>query len=501
MSGTRAICNDGQEFTTTDIQAISDAAGRADDLALAALLDVPASAKRILPFASPLVIPSTAGKAKVQPCLICVGTSTLGVFALSGLITGGGTDSPTFAANSSGSTRIDRLYATLTRTPATASRRIKSVTDGGRTTQTVNVYDSVTPTLHVAAGTPGGAAPALPADTATSFNVSIALVTLLDGWATSEILNAVSGNGSIAQAWDEALPRSQRFYGGCFGDGSDGDVIISTTVPLARPMMYNNLTIVPGGLLKTAGWPVYVKNTLTITASAANQGISCDSGDHEVARTGYGETCMAGEFGGGGLGQTGDVGLDGYGLAVSLGGAGGAGGNAHLAGGGGKSGGAGGAVTAPDATCGSIREIVSWRGHILGMAGNVSHFTAVQGGGGGGGGGGSAGNAGANGGHGGGLLWIAVRRLVIYHADRIIAGGAAGASAVASSGTGGGGGGGGGVLVLVYGSKSDGAGGIPTFSAAVNAAGGPGGAGDSATADVGDPGAAGSNGTVIEFAV
>lgn len=49
-----------------------------------------------------------------------------------------------------------------------------------------------------------------------------------------------------------------------FGDGSDGDVVISVNTTLTRDMNYNNLTINAGVTLYPDGYIIYVKNVLTV---------------------------------------------------------------------------------------------------------------------------------------------------------------------------------------------------------------------------------------------
>jgi len=49
-----------------------------------------------------------------------------------------------------------------------------------------------------------------------------------------------------------------------FGDGSDGDVVISVNTTLTRDMNYDNLTINSGITLFPDGYIIYVKNTLTV---------------------------------------------------------------------------------------------------------------------------------------------------------------------------------------------------------------------------------------------
>lgn len=62
--------------------------------------------------------------------------------------------------------------------------------------------------------------------------------------------------------------------GGYYGDGSDGDVIISVNTDLARDMYYDNLTINDGVILSTKSYRIFVKGTLT-----NNGTIECNGGD------------------------------------------------------------------------------------------------------------------------------------------------------------------------------------------------------------------------------
>ena len=56
-----------------------------------------------------------------------------------------------------------------------------------------------------------------------------------------------------------------------YGSGMDGNVTISSNTSLTRDMFYNNLTIDPGITLDTAGFKVFVRNTLAMAATSANQ--------------------------------------------------------------------------------------------------------------------------------------------------------------------------------------------------------------------------------------
>jgi hypothetical protein len=56
-----------------------------------------------------------------------------------------------------------------------------------------------------------------------------------------------------------------------FGDGSDGNVTITTATTLSRDMFYNNLTISgASGRLQTNGYRVFVAGVLDVTAAVAN---------------------------------------------------------------------------------------------------------------------------------------------------------------------------------------------------------------------------------------
>lgn len=57
-----------------------------------------------------------------------------------------------------------------------------------------------------------------------------------------------------------------------FGDGSDGDVVISVDTTLTGDMNYNNLTINAGVTLYPDGYVIYVKNTLTLDGTINRNG-------------------------------------------------------------------------------------------------------------------------------------------------------------------------------------------------------------------------------------
>ena len=53
-----------------------------------------------------------------------------------------------------------------------------------------------------------------------------------------------------------------------FGDGSDGNVTISSPTTLTRDMYYNNLTIDPGVTLNPGGYRIFVAGTLTLNSAS-----------------------------------------------------------------------------------------------------------------------------------------------------------------------------------------------------------------------------------------
>jgi hypothetical protein len=84
-----------------------------------------------------------------------------------------------------------------------------------------------------------------------------------------DITGTLSNQSDLQTAIDTA-----KMYGlntQFFGDGSDGDVTISSgTTTLTRDMFYNNLTISGTGILDCARYRVFVKNVLNIENASAN---------------------------------------------------------------------------------------------------------------------------------------------------------------------------------------------------------------------------------------
>jgi hypothetical protein len=276
--------------------------------------------------------------------------------------------------------------------------------------------------------------------------------------------------------FDQHATIHRAFNAGLYGDGSDGDVVIGPgTTTLTRDMFYQNLTVQALGFLETAGFRVFVSDTLTIESTGAirnNGGDGVDGAGGGFAGTG----APAGTVAGGASGGVGTVavGVAGTGATDSGGGAGGSGGDT------GDTGGPGGTPAPPAATFGSFRTLTTaTTGEVRGLGGAAW----LTGGAGAGGGAGSVGNVGGGGAGGGGVVLICAFKVVL-DGDIQANGGVGGVGQLDASG---GGGGGGGVVFLVCRAKT-GTGNISKDGGAGGAAGG--GAGT-------NPGVAGVDGSSV----
>jgi hypothetical protein len=227
-----------------------------------------------------------------------------------------------------------------------------------------------------------------------------------------------------------------------FGDGSDGDVTISSDTTLTRDMFYNNLTVNSGVKLRTNGYRIFVKETLT------NNGIIHNNGGDASGATG-GAGAPAGTLPGGANGANGIV----YSSAYSGGGGGGGGvvfiaakkiiNNGEIRANGGKGGNGYSAYTGVYRSSGASGNSVS-----LGEGGN-----------GGSGGGTWDPSYGTTSGGGGGIVTHPVNKtyrvpiLGLKDLEKIGGGAGGGSGALTTSSSwsaGGGGGGGGGGFIIIY---------------------------------------------------
>lgn len=325
--------------------------------------------------------------------------------------------------------------------------------------------NSRTPSAHAASHKTGGSDSikldelAAPTDV-TTLNASTSqhgLLPKLDGSASKALL----GDGS----WGTVATGGAAVY----GDGSDGNVTISTTVTLTRDMYYDTLTVANGGVLKTSGYRVFCK-----TACAVNSGsvIHNDGGDG-ADNTGGAQSPTNGTLGNGAAGVNGSsAGVAGNGQAQGFGGNGGAGGSGTSG-----AGGAAGTVSMP--TRSYVRALPF---AIIGNYYDRSAGWALAQGGASGGTGGAGTVNGSASGAGGGVVMLCAK--AITNNGRISANGGAGGSRSTGANWGGGGGGGGGLMIAVYNTLT---GTTPTAN------GGTGGAGNG----TGTAGSNGSAGTVV----
>ncbi len=290
-----------------------------------------------------------------------------------------------------------------------------------------------------------------------------------------------------------------------FGDGSDGNVTISSPTTLTRNMYYDNLTV--NNTLTTDGYKIYVKGTLSGTGtinwgtpnngSNGTNGVSNTSGGGGAGGTSSGSgplKTVAGAAGGGGATSgTATAGGSSAPSAVSpsIGSDGANGGT-----GGAGDGTSGGTGTGATATAPSIKFGVSHFGlnelHDL-VDGTLTLIkSSATSAGGGGGGADNDATAGAGGGGGagasGGIIWIVAKTVSgTFTISNTGGNGGNGGNAGGGTGLAGGGGGGaggpGGVNILLYGTS--------TWSGSHTLTGGSGGSGGTGYGG----GGAGTNGS------
>jgi hypothetical protein len=106
---------------------------------------------------------------------------------------------------------------------------------------------------------------------------------------------ATTGADVFGSAGGSSL--SADFLNGYFGDGSDGDFVVSVSHLAAREMPYNNLTIPAGCVYKPNGHRIFVAGTLTIDATGSFN----DDGNNSTSQagaTGLASRNYLGGFGG-----------------------------------------------------------------------------------------------------------------------------------------------------------------------------------------------------------
>lgn len=327
-----------------------------------------------------------------------------------------------------------------------------------------------------------------------------------------------SGGGVINDATDGLSVNNDNVFQGVFGDGSDGDVTISSDTPLARDMYYNNLTINNGITLNPKGFRIFVKGTLNcigtgkIDSNGGNGGNGVDGYTTDRAggtagvrdyTTGTLPVPTAGAVGGAAvMDETTQNGLK-VDIVKNLskvypGAVGGNGGNGVDTNGG--TGGATGAVT------GTIYSypfnFKSWYDLYDLLDSTITKFNTSPGAGSGAGGGrqtGSSGGSGGGSGASGGVIFISANVITNLNVDAKGGNGGNGGNGRSGYDTGGGGGGAGGtggVIIIFYNTKT-----TVTASVAGGTKGTKGLRGYAGVATDGSDGNNGSDGLVIQIAI
>ena len=185
-----------------------------------------------------------------------------------------------------------------------------------------------------------------------------------------------------------------------FGSGLDGDATISGVTILSRDMYYRNLNVEASGSLSTAGYRIFVSETLSLN------GVISRNGNNASGSNGGGPLGGA-TLGTGARGANGGTGAGGAGTGASssLGGSGGAGGA-----GSGGAGGSAGTASVPTAANGGAQ---IWNSGSYAWNPNLpASATKFTGGAGGGAGGGSGTANGGGGASGAGLIHIYAAKIV-----------------------------------------------------------------------------------------
>lgn len=352
----------------------------------------------------------------------------------------------------------DIVIMTVSGTPGTGTITLNAATDGGRTFADAGVPDGATVTYAVE----DGSNRELRRGVYTASGTTLTRGTLLASTTGSDIsLTSAAKVFITPAASDIGTDLTDLTF---FGDGSDGDVIVSTGITLTRDVYYRNLTMAAGGTITTAGNRIFVAGTLLDTGNVAGA-IRCDgntgsNGSLTLGGAGAGATTTA-SVAGGGAGVIGGTGATGVGATAAASAAPNNGGVSGAGGKGGNSTNAGGASRA--ATAATL--VTPVRVFTLELRRNTLLLPGAggPGGSGGGGDGTNSGTGGGGGGGGAGTIWLAARNIetnASTPAGWIRANGGTGGNGRASGaagnagGGGAGSGGGGGWVYLVYGTRT-----------------------------------------------
>ena len=302
---------------------------------------------------------------------------------------------------------------------------------------------------------------------------------------------------------------------GFFGDGSDGDLIISSgTTNLARDMFYRNVVISGSAQISPQGYKIFVSGTLDLTNAPANAiNRNPNAGGNASGATGgtgvnpVGTSTVGGSAGtiGGTAGGTGIIAAGGQTQATAISAQ-----VSSLGGSNGQSGGGGTSIGSANPRTQILSQINSYYRVDHQILRGIALFTGGLSAAGGTSGAGDGTNAGAGGGGGsagGGIICIFAKTIARDTTTSVgcisAKGGQGGSGAASTLGTTGGGAGaggsGGGVVIIYYAQLT---GNVATN--AIDVSGGAGGAGGNsvtASRSAGQGGQGGSGGRVILFDV
>lgn len=296
--------------------------------------------------------------------------------------------------------------------------------------------------------------------------------------------NLVLQSGSwVVSSYTPTMPSG--YLQGMYGPGFDGDLIVTGTYTLTRETYFNNLTISGSGVLKPAGYRLFVKGILTINSGCSVNDDGGNATTNTAPATLGARGSLGGQCGAAGAGNT-VAGNGGnaaaavsqipayniFGLIPS----GGVGGNAGIR--------TGGTVNSGVPVFGQSPASNWWAARHMVSALSTATTNGWAGGNGGGGGANSsgAGSYGGAGGGGGGVVYVAAYSIV--NNGRISANGGNGANASGSGDAGGGGGGSAGTVMIITNTPSSSVGSIQVSG---GTAGNPVG-----TGNAGQPGSAGN---------
>lgn len=226
MSSTKRIANVGQSVRADDFSGAANAAAAADDRALEILCTPGSVQKKIEPLSEEtaalnprlLVVGKDTdaaianGVVRLRPCYLAAGVSgdpnKIGLAAKRGT----NLDSAVFGNNSSGSTRFDLLYATISYGTLTQETvRQKPLTGGAPVSTLLTTQADMLVTLSivpaVASGNPLASLPADAVD-GSSYNFGLAMVSVANGFSSAAI-----NQSSITPLWSGGWVQGHRVRG------------------------------------------------------------------------------------------------------------------------------------------------------------------------------------------------------------------------------------------------------------------------------------------------